>query len=384
MMKKTGYRGHFAGAVEAVAGTGGVIAPPVMGAASFVMATFLGIQYRTIMLAALIPAILYFLMIFTSVHFEAKKTGLKGLPREELPSVWKTLKNGGHLIIPVIVIVALLVTGVTPLYAAVFSLFSTIVVSWIRKETRMGPKQILEALEEGTKGVLTVGAACVIVGVIIGTISLTSIGLTLGNNILSLAGNNLLLVAIFTMCISIMLGMGVPVTASYIITATIAAPLLATMGIPLLVAHMFAFFFAALSDITPPVALAVMATSGIAREPFMKVAITAVRLGFIGFIIPFFFLYNPLLLFQGGSVWHSVIAGLTGMIGVIALSGAFSNWFLTKTNIIQRLLLGIAGFVMIIPEIYTDIIGVVLLISVLIWQKVTAAANKKIGTMHSA
>lgn len=376
LMKKTGFKGHFAAAVEAVAGTGGVIAPPIMGAASFVMAEFLGLPYRTIMLAALIPAILYFLMCFMSVHFEAKKLGIEGLPKEELPNAWKVLKEGGHLIVPVIVIIVLLVIGMTPLYAAVWSMVSTVIVSWFKKETRMGLKEILEALEEGAKGVLTVGAACAIVGVIIGTISLTSIGLTLGNNILELAGNNLFLVAVFTMLISIILGMGVPVTASYIITATISAPLLLKMGVPLLVAHMFAFFYAALSDITPPVALAAMATAGIAKEPFLKVSLTAVRLGILGFVIPFFFLYNPLLLFAGGSVPHSILAGITGIIGVISLSGAFSNWFLTKTNIIQRILLLVSGLLMIVPNYYTDVIGFVLLIGVFIWQKATISTTK--------
>lgn len=380
LMKKAGFKSHFAGGVEAVAGTGGVIAPPIMGAASFVMAEFLGIPYRTIMLAALIPAIFYFLMCFMSVHFEAKKAGIEGLSKENLPNIKKVLKDGGHLFIPVIVIIVLLISGMTPLYAAVWSMLSTVVVSWFKKDTRMGLKEIGEAFEEGAKGVLTVGAACTIVGIIIGTISVTSLGLTLGNNILELAGNHLFIVAIFTMGISIILGMGVPVTASYIITATISAPLLADMGVPLLVAHMFAFFFAALSDITPPVALAAMVASGIAKASFFKVAFTAVRLGLVGFIIPYFFLFNPLLLFAGGSVAHSIIAGLTGAIGVVSLSAALSNWLLTKTTLVQRLLLLVAGLLMIEPSYYTDLIGVIVLICVFIWQKSNKINEKKILT----
>lgn len=370
LMKKTGFTSHFAAAVESVAGTGGVIAPPVMGAASFVMAEYLGIPYRQIMLAALIPAILYFTMCMMSVHFEAKKMAIHGLPKNRLPNIWKVLKDGGHLIIPVIIIIVLLISGTTPLYAAVWSMIATVVVSWFKKETRMGPKEIFKALEEGAKGVLTVGAACAIVGVVIGTISLTSVGLTLGNNILDLAGNHLLLVALFTMLISILLGMGVPVTASYVITATISAPLLATMGVPLLVAHMFAFFFAALSDITPPVALAAMAASGIAGAPFFKVAFTAVRLGFIGFAIPYFFLYNPVLLFQGGSLWASVLAGITAVVGVTVLAAAFSNWFLDKLNILQRILLAISGVCLIIPGMPSNAAGIVIAIVVFIWQKI--------------
>lgn len=384
LMKKTGYKGHFAAGVEAVAGTGGVIAPPVMGAASFVMAEFLGVNYRVIMLAALIPAILYFLTCFMSVHFEAKKLGLKGLPKERIPKIIDVLKRGGHLIIPVIVLVFLMVQGTTPLFAAVWSMAATVVVSWFRKDTRMGIKEILEALEEGAKGSLTVGAACTIVGVVIGTISLTSLGLTVGNNILALAGNHLFLVAVFTMLISTILGMGVPVTASYIITATISAPLLVKMGVPVLVAHMFAFFYAALSDITPPVALAAMAAAGIAGEPTLKVAMTAVRLGITGFIIPYFFLYNPLLLFAGGSPIHSVFAGLTAAVGVVALAAALSNWFITKTNIIQRLLLLIGAFAMIWPDYYSDVVGIVILLIVVLWQKMgTSRKGNMTGSLEA-
>lgn len=384
LMKRSGFKGHFAAAVESVAGTGGVIAPPVMGAASFVMAQYLGVPYRQIMLAALIPAILYFTMCMMSVHFEAKKMGIHGLPKDRLPQIWRVLKEGGHLIIPVIVIVVLLVSGTTPLYAAVWTMIATVVVSWFKKETRMGPKEIFKALEEGAKGVLTVGAACAIVGVVIGTITLTSVGLTLGNNILTLAGDHLILVAIFTMLISILLGMGVPVTASYVITATISAPLLAKMGVPLIVAHMFAFFFAALSDITPPVALAAMAASGIAGAPFFKVALTAVRLGFIGFAIPYFFLYNPTLLFQGDSIGGSILAGVSAMIGVVALAAAFSNWFITRPNPIQRLLLAVAGVSMILPGMVSNIVGILIMVGIVIWQKTGISkggdASKSLGT----
>jgi TRAP transporter 4TM/12TM fusion protein len=379
LMKRAGYKGHFAAGVEAVAGTGGVIAPPVMGAASFVMAEFLGINYSVIMLAALIPAILYFLTCFMSVHFEAKKLGLKGLPKEEIPKIKDVLKQGGHLVIPVIILVALIVEGTTPLFAAVWSMLATVVVSWLRKETRMGLKDILEALQEGAKGSLTVGAACTIVGVIVGTISLTSLGLTLGNNILALAGNHLFLVALLTMLISTLLGMGVPVTASYIITATISAPLLVKMGVPILVAHMFAFFYAALSDITPPVALAAMAAAGIAKEPTLKVAMTAVRLGITGFIIPYFFLYNPLLLFQGESPLYSIFAGLTAAIGVVALAAALSNWFAARLSLLQRVLLLIGAFCMIWPEFYSDIAGIIIIPSIYLWQKISLSKVKKLS-----
>jgi TRAP-type uncharacterized transport system fused permease subunit len=221
--------------------------------------------------------------------------------------------------------------------------------------------------------VLTVGAAMAVIGVVVGTISLTSLGLTLGNNILSLAGNHLFLIALFTALISVVLGMGVPVTASYIITATISAPLLVQLDVPIMVAHMFAFFYAALSDITPPVALAAMAAAGIAGAPVTKVGLTACRLGITGFLIPFFFLYNPVLLFGvQGSVGESFIALITALIGVIALASALSKWLFTKLNMIQMVLLLIGAFLMIEPNLIMSAIGLVLLVVVVIWQWASA------------
>lgn len=372
LMKKNGLPGHIAAAVEAVAGTGGTIAPPIMGAAAFVMAEFIGVSYRIIMLAAIVPAILYYMMAFMSVHFEAKRLGLKGLPKSALPDVKRVLKQRGHLLLPVILIVFLLIKGVTPLYAAVWAMLAIIVVSWFRKETRLGPRKIVEAIDEGVKGVLTIGTACVIVGVVVGAISLTSIGLTLGNNILALSGHNLFLVALLTMVISVVLGMGVPITASYIITATVAAPMLVNMGVPILVANMFAFFYAALSDIIPPVAMAVMVASGIAREPFMKVAWTAMRLGFIGLVIPYFFLYNPALLFHGGHFWNTIGGTIFGLLSVTAFAAAFANFLMIKLNLVQRLALLAAGVLMIFPGYITDIIGAVLLAGVYVWQFIAA------------
>lgn len=376
LMKKAGYTPRFAAAVEAVSGTGGLIAPPVMGAASFVMAEFLGVSYATIATAAIIPAILYYLTCFMSVHFEAKKLGLKGLPKEQIPNPWHVFKRGGHLIVPVIVLVGLMAYGVTPLFAAVWALISTVIVSWFGKENRMGLKEILYAMEEGARGVLTVGVACAIVGVIVGTISLTSLGLTVGNNILQFAGNHLFLIALFTALISTLLGMGVPATASYIITATLSAPLLAKVGVPLLSAHMFAFFFAALSDITPPVALAAYAAAGIAGAPAFKVGLTACRLGVTGFLIPFFFLYNPELLVGQGGGWLSLWALATAAIGVVALAAGLSNWFLKKPNLIQRLLLLVTAFLMINPGFASSAVGIVLLAVIVLWQKSSISKSK--------
>ena len=380
LMKKTGYRPVFAGAVEAVSSTGGQFAPPIMGAAGFIMAEFLGVPYRTIMLAAIIPAILYYVTIFMVVHFEAKKIGLTGISKENIPNMLKVFKEKGHLLLPLVVLIGLLSTGVTPLYAAVFGLVSTVIASWLRKSTRMSFKNIIDSLVEGSKGALGVGVACAIVGVVVGTISLTSLGLTLGNNILAFAGDNLFLAAILTMFISIVLGMGIPATAAYIIVATIAAPLLVKLGVPPLAAHMFAFFYAGLSNITPPVALAAYAAAGLAGASPNKVGIEAVRIGITGFILPFFFLYNPVLLFNGETVSASIIAMITAIIGVVCLAAGLQGWFITKTNIIQRILLLITAYLMIDPTLLTDIIGLSLLAAIIIWQRY---ASIKIGENKS-
>lgn len=376
LMKKTGYNPKFAGAVEAVASTGGQFAPPIMGAAGFIMAEFLGVPYRTIMLAAIIPALLYYVTIFMVVHFEAKKIGLTGIAKENIPNMVQVLKDRGHLIIPLAVLIALLSTGVTPLYAAVFALIATVIASWLRKSTRMTPRIIIDSLVEGSKGAIGVGMACAIVGVVVGTISLTSLGLTLGNNILSIAGENLFLAAFLTMFISIILGMGIPATAAYIIVATIAAPLLVKLGVPPLAAHMFAFFYAGLSNITPPVALAAYAAAGLSGASPNKVGIEAVRIGLTGFILPFFFLYNPVLLFNGETVSASLLAMVTATIGVVCLAAGLQGWFLTKTNIIQRIGLLVTAFLMIDPGLITDITGIAILAIVAIWQRMTGVKSK--------
>lgn len=369
LMKKTGYQPHFAGAVEAVASTGGLFLPPIMGAAAFIMAEFIGVPYTTILLAAIIPAALYYITIFMAVHFEAKRMGLKGISKENIPNAKIVLKERGHLIIPLIVLIGLLIYGFMPVYAAVFALFSTIVASWMKKATRMGIKDIMRSIEEGCRAAITVGIACTIVGVVVGAVTLTSLGLVVGNNILQLAGENLFLAGFFTMIISIVMGMGVPATAAYVIVATISAPILVQLGVPVLAAHMFAFFYAALSSITPPVALASYAAAGIAGASPNKVSVTAVKLGITGFIIPFFFLYNPVLLFDGATIWHSLLAFITASIGVVSLAAAIQGWLLTKVNLVQRLLLVTTAFLMIDPNMFQDISGIILLAIIIFWQR---------------
>lgn len=377
LMKKTGYSSRFAAAVEAVASTGGQIAPPVMGAAAFIMAEFIGVPYTTIILAAIIPALVYYIALFMVVHFEAKKIGLKGISKENIPNVVQVLKEGGHLTIPIIVLLGLLFTGVTPLYAATFALLATVVASWFRKSTRMGLKQIVDSMVEGSLSAIGVGIACAIVGVVVGTVSLTSVGLTLGNNILQLSGGSIIVAAILTMIISIVLGMGIPATAAYIIVATISAPLLVQLGAPPLAAHLFAFFYASLSNITPPVALAAYAAAGLSGANPNAVGFLATKLGLTGFIIPYFFLFNPVLLFDGESYVHSFIALITASIGVVALAGGLQGWVLNKTNWIQRIMLFATAFLMIDPNIVLSIIGFSIFLAVIIWQKFSSAEKQE-------
>lgn len=367
LMKKTGYKAKFAAAVESVASTGGLVAPPIMGAAAFIMAEFLGVPYTTIILAAIIPAILYYATLFMVVHFEAKRLGLSGISKENIPKAGIVMKQGGHLLIPLIVLMGLLFMGITPLFAAIWALFATVAASWLRKSTRMGITSILGAIEDGVRGAINVGVACAIVGIVVGTITLTSIGLTVGNNVLNLAGENILIAALLTMVISVFLGMGVPATAAYIIVAAISVPILVKMGVPPIAAHMFAFYYAALSSITPPVALASYAAAGIAKADATKVSFESMRIGAIGFILPFFFLFNPVLLFNGGSVGDSIWAGTTALVGGIALSGFLVGWFIGKLNWLDRILLLAGGLLMIFPDVTMTTIGFfILLISIVL------------------
>ncbi len=369
LMKNVGYKSHFAGAVEAVASTGGQIMPPVMGAAAFVMAEFLGVPYSTIMIAAILPAMLYYLAVFFMVHLEAVKTGLKGLPKEMLPNAWDVLKAKGHLIIPLVVIVRLLVSGRTPLYSAFYGIVWTIGCSWLRKETRLTPRGFIKAMDSGARGAVGVGMACAVVGIIIGITSLTGLGLVIGDNILKLAGGNLFMTFFLAMVVSIILGMGLPSTACYIVGATIAAPALTKLGVPPLAAHMFVFYFACLSNVTPPVALAAYAGAGIAKASPAKVGWTAFRLAIPGFIIPFMFVYHPILLFIGGTPLEIVLAVITSIIGVLALGCSLQNYMFERTNLFQRIALFGAALVLLQPGALTDLIGLSVLVGIALWQK---------------
>ena len=370
LMKSVGYRPHFAGAVEAVASTGGQIMPPVMGAAAFVMAEFLGMSYTTIMIAAVVPAFLYYLACWTMIHLEALKFGLVGLPKDQLPVIKVVLKSHGHLSIPIIAIIALLLYGLTPLYAAFFTILITIVVSHLRKETGISIAGIIRALEAGAKGSVGVAMACAVVGFVVGVSSLTSLGLTFGSNILAFSQNNLLITLVLTMITMLILGMGLPTTACYIVGATIAAPALIKLNVLPLVAHFFVFYFACLSNLTPPVCLAAFTAAGIAGASPYKVGWTSTRLGVAGFLVPFLAVYSPMLMFAGKfSALELTEAIVTAVIGVIALSAALENWMFRECKLWERAILFVGALMLMIPGVVTDIVGGVAVTVVYFSQK---------------
>jgi TRAP transporter 4TM/12TM fusion protein len=369
MMKKLGYRPSFAGAVEAAASTGGQLMPPVMGAAAFLMAEFVGVPYIDVVKAAVIPAILYYTGIWLSVHYEAKKYGLKGTPREELPKIGPLLKEKGHLAVPLIVIVYLLVSGYTPMRAALYAIGLTIVCACLRKNTRITFRQFVDGLINGSQSVLGVLIACASAGIIIGVVTKTGVGLKLATALLDLAHGQLIPAMFFTMITSLILGMGVPTTANYVITSTIAAPALIQMHVPVLAAHMFAFYFGIVADVTPPVALAAYAGSGIAGSDPMKTGVTAAKLAIAAFVVPYIFVLAPQLLMINATAPTIILAMVTAIIGMWGLSLAMIGFCEHPLNVVQRIVFFIGGLCLIIPGTVTDITGIVILVLCYLWQK---------------
>ena len=368
MMKKLGYNANFAGAVEAAASTGGQLMPPVMGAAAFLMAEFVGVPYIDVVKAAAIPALLYFTGVWLGVHFEAKRKKLKGIPRAELPNPLTLLKERGHLAIPLVVIVYLLVSGYTPMRAALVAIFLSILCAMLRKSTRMKPIEIVYGLERGAKGVLGVLVACASAGIIIGVVTKTGVGLRLASGLIDLAGGMLLPAMFFTMITAIVLGMGVPTTANYVITSTIAAPALEQMGVPVLAAHMFVFYFGIIADVTPPVALAAYAGAGISGGNALKTGVHASKLAIAAFIIPYVFVLSPVLLMVDATPLALVSVTLSALLGMIAISSALCGFLADHCRPYERLLLIIAGLLMIKPGGITDLVGLVLFVVILVMQ----------------
>jgi len=425
-MKKLGYKPEFAGAVEAAASTGGQLMPPIMGAAAFLMAETTGIAYSRVVLSAVIPAILYFSGILISVHHEARKEGLRGMAPEDIPNVKHLFSERGHLLMPLAFMIYILAAGMTPAYAALGAILSSLMaysihwfallpigfmlitlqlellaIQWIaliaiaiwivlmliRKETGFGIKDILDALQTGARNVLAVAVACAMAGMIVGSVTMTGLGLKFANALAALAGNNLLLMMFFTMLASILLGMGVPTTANYLITSTICAPAIinmllvrqglteATLAITMS-AHLFVFYFGIIADITPPVALAAMAGSAIAKgEPF-KTGVNATRIAIGAFIVPYIFVLNPAMLMIDVNIVDIISTLATALIGMYAVSGGLAGFVQDKCNVLERILLVGGGLCMIIPGFVTDGIGLVITGVIILIQKRRAAARE--------
>ena len=379
MMKKLGYRPAFAGAVEAAASTGGQLMPPVMGAAAFLMAEFVGVPYIEVVKAAVIPALLYYIGVWIGVHYEAKKFGLKGTPRDQLPKFGKLFMEKGHLILPLAIIVYLLVSGYTPMRAALWAIGLTLICSCLRKSTRISFGDVVKGLIEGSKGVLGVLIACATAGVIIGVVTKTGVGLKLATALLDLAGGHLLPAMFFTMITSLILGMGVPTTANYVITSTIAAPALVQMDVPVLAAHMFAFYFGIVADVTPPVALAAYAGAGISGADPMKTGGAGAKLAIAAFIVPYIFVLAPELLMIDATPFTITFACATAIIGMWGVSVAMIGFCQSKLSFLQRLLFFVGGLNMIIPGAVTDAIGVAILAVAFFWQRM----NKNKGPIEN-
>ena len=373
MMKRIGYTPAFAGAVEAVASTGGQIMPPIMGAAAFIMAEFLGISYLSVAAFALLPAVLYYLAVFMTVHFEAKRLGMKGLPRAELPRLWHVLGERGHLFLPLAIIIGTLLYGYSAPFAALCGIASTIPTALLRKSTRQYVRldNLAAALEHGARNTVSVALSCACAGIVIGVIFLTGLGLEFTDLVLGAASNHMLLALLLTMVAGIVLGMGMPTAPAYIMQTALLVPALVKLGVVVEAAHMFVFYFAILSAITPPVALAVYAANGISRAALWESSIAALRLGATGYIIPFMFVFGPSLLMIGTPMQITLTA-ITASIGVVCLAGGLSGYLLGTASLWQRLLLVAAAFVLIKPGIYTDFAGFALIAAVVVAQLLSA------------
>ncbi len=379
MMKETGYKPEFAGAVEAAASTGGQIMPPIMGAAAFLMADFIGVPYSSILSRAILPALLYFTGIFISVHLEAKRLKLSGIPKEELPK-FRNLAKKLYLLLPLIMLVVW-VSGnyMTMQRAASFAIVLAIVVSLFDKEHRISLSKCIDALEAGGKGTITVAAACGVAGIISGSITMTGLANELINGIITVANGHLIIALVLTMLCCIVLGMGVPTTANYCIMAATTAPILIKMGLPAVSAHFFVFYFGIVADLTPPVALAAYAGAAIAQANPMKTAFTATKLAIGAFIVPYIFALNPAMLFVDTTAWDVVLICITSLIGMYALSSSLQGYLLTKMPWYERVLSAAGGLLLIYPGLTTDLIGVAIVAVVVVLQLLERKKAKAIA-----
>jgi TRAP transporter 4TM/12TM fusion protein len=369
LMKKSGYQAHVAGAVEAVASTGGQIMPPVMGAAAFIMAEYLAIPYAIVAWAAIIPAILYYVSIFLIVDVEAIKHGIRGLPKEELPKVRRTLKEGWSLLTPLGLLLVLILSNYSVTYSVFYSIVLLLTIWLIRLKFNVNEflRQLFLAFADTAKSSASVVAACACAGIVVGTIQLTGIGLKLCSYIEIIANGQLMIALVLCMVVAVIMGMGLPTTVLYILLAAIVAPALTNMGAAKLQAHLFVFYFGCMSSITPPVALAAFGAAPIAQASYAKIGWTAFRFGLVAFIVPYMFMYSPALLFEGP--WDEILlASVSATVGTAALAYGIQGWLLTKTNVIVRLGLFASSLLLIKQGFTTDLIGIVIGVACLLFQ----------------
>ena len=380
MMKKTGYHPDFAGAVEAAASTGGQIMPPIMGAAAFLMAEYMDLPYATVAVKAILPAVLYFTGIFIAVHLEAKKLGLKGLSKGEMPK-WADLGKKIYLLAPLVLLVWLVSSGAkTMQFSAAVSILAAVIVGFLNKDERLTFKKIFEALEAGAKGAITVAVACAIAGMIAGCITVTGLASILINAIVQLAGSATFIGLILTMVCCIILGMGVPTTANYCIMASTCAPILIKMGFPLVAAHFFVFYFGIVADITPPVALAAYAGSAIAKGNPMKTGINATKLAIAAFIVPYIFAYSPAMLFVNvTSIWEVIQIVLSALLGIFGVAAGLEGFVLRKMNWLYRIVCLVGGLGLMIPGAISDLVGLVLIGGVFVIQYLQNKKEREIA-----
>lgn len=373
LMKRIGYKPSFAGAVEAAASTGGQYMPPVMGAAAFIMAEITGISYFHIALGASISALLYFVAVGTMVHFEALKRGLSGVPEKDIPS-FKNVLAKSYLFIPVVAIFYMLIQGYSPMKAAFYAIILSVVTSFFQRGTRMGPVKILSAMNDGARNTIMVAMACACAGMIVAVMTHTGLALSFSSMIIASSHGVLFIALILVMIVSLILGIGLPTTAAYVLTAALAAPALVQMGVDLLAAHLFAFYFAIIACVTPPVSICAYAGASVARADPIETGFTAAKLAVAGFIVPYMFVYNPSLVTHG-TLLQIFTASITALIGVVVLAAGLQGWFLCKTNRLDQFLTICAGFALVIPNVWVSLFGFAV-ICVVIFNQRSQLANK--------
>ena len=368
LMRRAGYKPSVAAGVEAVASTGGQLMPPIMGAAAFLMADIMEVPYLEITAAALIPAVLFYIAVFATVHLEAVKTGLKPLDSLEVPDVSQSLLRSGHVLLSIPVFIGALVSGYSVMYSSMAGIICLLALSLLRPSSRMGPRQLIRAAVSASEAILPVALATATAGIIIGVVTLTGLGLKFSSFIISISGNNLLVALVLTMVSSLVLGMGLPTAAAYILVATLTAPALVSMGVDLMAAHMFVFYSAMLSSITPPVALAAFAAAAISRDPPMRVSMVAVKYGFVAFLLPYFFVIEPRLLGEG-SLLEIASIFVTSVIGILVLACVIQGQFINRIPLAIRGLLGVAAIALLMPDTTYKITGAAIVVAVLIAKK---------------